>query len=371
LVVGSMAEEENARKCIEIARKYRSTDIDKAIRFLEKSIAIYRTEEAVRLLAEYEREKQKPQQSSQRSSTGHTSTTSNAKASTNPSTNASNNSKQPFTEEQRQIAVKIKKLKSHYEVLGVPKSATERDIKLAYRKLAIKLHPDKNSAPEAEEAFKKLTAAHECLSNEEKRKRYDQFGDDDLPGNVRGGGGGDPHDVTPEDIFNMFFTARGGRRESGGAGGPRHFYRYRSAQPNQEGQSGGSLLQFVHFLPLLLLVLFSFLSSPSSETNPFGLERTEYYNMQRKTSSGMPYYVSNTFQQRYGRDYRTMAQIEAMVEKETLTKYEARCQQEKIEQRSAISIARKSKTAQQAELLAKAHGMELPHCERLKELYNM
>lgn len=66
--------------------------------------------------------------------------------------------------------------RDYYDILGVGKSATADEIKRAYRKLALQYHPDRNKTKEAEEKFKEVTKAYEVLSNEEKRKTYDQFG---------------------------------------------------------------------------------------------------------------------------------------------------------------------------------------------------
>ena len=66
--------------------------------------------------------------------------------------------------------------KDYYDILGVSKTATQQEIKSAYRKLALQYHPDRNKTKEAEEKFKEVTKAYEVLSNEEKRKTYDQFG---------------------------------------------------------------------------------------------------------------------------------------------------------------------------------------------------
>src|ERR1700683_4298223 len=66
--------------------------------------------------------------------------------------------------------------KDYYDILGVTKNATAAEIKSAYRKLALQYHPDRNKTKEAEEKFKEVTKAYEVLSNEEKRKTYDQFG---------------------------------------------------------------------------------------------------------------------------------------------------------------------------------------------------
>jgi DnaJ family protein A protein 2 len=91
-----------------------------------------------------------------------------------------------------------------YKELGVQKSATDSEIKKAYRKLAVKHHPDKGGDVEK---FKTISSAYEVLSDPEKKKTYDQFGKEGLEeGGGGGGGGGD-------DMFNMFFGGgRGGRR---------------------------------------------------------------------------------------------------------------------------------------------------------------
>lgn len=73
--------------------------------------------------------------------------------------------------------------KDFYEILGIGKSASQEEIKKAYRKLAIKYHPDKNPGDkEAEEKFKEISAAFEILKDEEKRQKYDQFGHEAFQG---------------------------------------------------------------------------------------------------------------------------------------------------------------------------------------------
>jgi len=100
----------------------------------------------------------------------------------------------------------------YYDLLGVSPKADDNTIKKAYRKLAMKYHPDKNHGDQkAQEKFKNISQAYECLSDSEKRNLYDQAGEQGLKEGGRGGGmGGDPFD-----IFNMFFGGGGGRRERG------------------------------------------------------------------------------------------------------------------------------------------------------------
>ncbi|MFT6400054.1 MAG: molecular chaperone DnaJ, partial [Bradymonadia bacterium] len=101
-----------------------------------------------------------------------------------------------------------------YAELGIAKTATEDEIKKAYRKLARQYHPDVNDAPEAEDRFKRISAAHAVLSDAEKRAQYDRFGVDGLKGSP--GGFGD--EINLEDILSAFGV--GGFGGGGGAGSP-------------------------------------------------------------------------------------------------------------------------------------------------------
>ncbi|EMS81890.1 molecular chaperone DnaJ [Leptospira noguchii] len=114
--------------------------------------------------------------------------------------------------------------RSYYDILGVSKSANDEEIKSAYRKLAIKYHPDKNKGnKESEEKFKEATEAYEVLRDPKKRQAYDQFGKAGVSGGAGGFGQGaytDFSDIFGDfgDIFGDFF---GGGRSGGGFGGGR------------------------------------------------------------------------------------------------------------------------------------------------------
>lgn len=127
--------------------------------------------------------------------------------------------------------------KDYYKTLGLEKGASASDIKSAYRRLALKYHPDKNASKDAEEKFKEINEAYEVLSDERKKAQYDQFGSTSGPGGFGGNGGpfggqgpftytytnssgGAPFGFDfgggsdPFDIFEQFFGGGFGRRRA-------------------------------------------------------------------------------------------------------------------------------------------------------------
>ena len=98
--------------------------------------------------------------------------------------------------------------RDYYEILGVSKNAGADEIKKAYRKMAVKFHPDKNPGdPEAEENFKEIGEAYEVLGDDEKRAAYDRYGHAAFS---RGGGGGGFHAHDPFEVFREVFGGGGG-----------------------------------------------------------------------------------------------------------------------------------------------------------------
>ena len=119
--------------------------------------------------------------------------------------------------------------RDYYETLGVPKNASEDEIKKSYRKMAMKHHPDRNqgdTAKVAEEKFKEAKEAYEMLSDSQKRAAYDQHGFAGVDPNMRGGaGGGEGFGGFAEAFGDIFGDVFGGRQQGGRAQGGRQVYR--------------------------------------------------------------------------------------------------------------------------------------------------
>ncbi|KGN65317.1 chaperone protein dnaJ 49 [Cucumis sativus] len=206
-----------------------------------------------------------------------------------------------YTEEQIEIVRKIKKKKDYYEILGLEKSCSTEDVRKAYRKLSLKVHPDKNSAPGAEEAFKAVSKAFQCLSNEESRKKYDVVGSDEpvyerrtTRHGAHGFNGFYEGDVDAEEIFRNFFFG-------GMAPTTTHFrtFNFGTGMGNRTADqgSGGGFRTLIQLLPVLLILLLNFL--PSSEPI-YALSRSYPYEFQFTTQKGVNFFVKSTnFEEKY------------------------------------------------------------------------
>ena len=388
-----------AERCIEIALAAQAAgDLAKAERFLNKSISMFPTVKAQQLLVTI------------RSSSSTTSAASDASSFTYQSTSTSTTYQRTerttaapvaapapaFTAEQQQAARAVISQKNYYLVLQLPLPSSasppsESDIKAAYRKMALKFHPDKNRAPEAEEAFKRVSAAFQCLSDSRKKAAYDASGYEDGSSSGRGMGGGGAgggagrefytreEDISPEDIFNMFFngaftpngrrvfTMRTGQRQrpmqGGGAGG---------GGGQAAGGGGTNLMQFMHFLPLILLFIFSFLAAPSSDDSsslPFSLSPTSSFTTHRITSgSSLPYYTAPSFAYRYARDRRTLLQVEDLVEQAWLKRWREECVKEKAELARLQADMKRRKNKEQVEAMERMEEFRdnrMTNCDRL------
>ncbi|XWS70687.1 hypothetical protein CRYUN_Cryun03dG0068300 [Craigia yunnanensis] len=227
-----------------------------------------------------------------------------------------------YTEEQVTIVKQIKKKKDYYEILGLEKTCSVEDVRKAYRKLSLKVHPDKNKAPGAEEAFKVVSKAFQCLSNEESRKKYDLVGSDEpvyerRASAYRGGGGSGFNgfydtDFDADEIFRNFFF--GGMPPATTQFRTFNFGPGMGARMENHGSTGFNIRMLVQLLPVLVILLLNFL--PSSEP-VFSLSRSYPYEYKFTTQKGVNYYVRSTkFEQDYPVNSPERIRIEERVERD-------------------------------------------------------
>lgn len=333
---------DEALKCLAIAQKHRDTgNFSAARKFTRKSISLFATPEAEKLLESIEAAAAGAGPSSEdAASTNGTNGSTQASSSatqTHPSaagskhrntdtTRAAGKEKREYTVEQLKVVKRVKgcKITDYYEILELKRDCGETEIKKAYRKLALALHPDKNGAPGADEAFKMVSKAFQVLSDPQKRAAFDQHGSDPESRFSGMSSGRSPGfspapftsfegEVSPEELFNMFFG--GGMNGGFGAGpfggpvftasfGPGGFSRTRvhvnrRAPPNAQGEQGQARPLFLQLLPLLLLFAFSILSAlpsllSSSTPDPrFAFSQSSRFNVERQTDNmGIRYHVN-------------------------------------------------------------------------------
>ncbi|CAG8586959.1 973_t:CDS:2 [Ambispora gerdemannii] len=375
---------DEALRCLQIAKNHLSLgNLNSARKFTKKSISLYPTPDAKTLLKTIE-------------STSFSEIDENeAPASSFSSSREHIQGRQPrdYTPEQSEAVKRIRNcgVYEYYEVLGLDKDASDADIKKAYKKLALLMHPDKNGAPGADEAFKMISKAFQVLNDPQKRKLFDEYGADpdsrgtNLPNqdfvNSRykdfSNGMVFTDEITPEELFEMFFGGRGfnsatyvGRGFRGG----RFTTTRRTSPPNgEDDQTTPGWLQLFQLLPLILLFIFSFSSSlfnSSQDQYPtFSLQRNPPYTEQRFTHSfQIPYFVNPNDFNMFEQNPRILRRYEEAVETSYVKQLQQYCNSEKIVQKQKLNEALGWYINLDERKLEEAKKMKMPNCEKLNEL---
>ncbi|XP_062989056.1 dnaJ homolog subfamily B member 12 isoform X2 [Elgaria multicarinata webbii] len=363
---------DEAERCIAIAvAAIKANQIEKARRFLEKAQRLYPSQRVRVLLDSLTK--------SEQSSNGHSQT----KESTNPNRRkmsgdftsangeAGGDISKGYTQDQVDAVKRVKQCKDYYEILGVSRDASDEDLKKAYRKLALKFHPDKNHAPGATEAFKAIGNAYAVLSNPEKRKQYDQFGDAKVSPTRHGHGPTDFNrgfeaDISPEDLFNMFF---GGGFPSSNVhvySNGRMRYTYHQRQDRREHQGDGGLGLFVQLMPILILIIVSALSQMMVSSPPYSLShRPSVGHIHKRVTEHLKvgYYVADNFAEEY--TGTNLKNVERSVEDDYIANLRNNCWKEKQQKEGLLYRAR---YFGDSDLYQRAQKMGTPSCSRLSEV---
>ncbi|GHP04195.1 hypothetical protein PPROV_000294900 [Pycnococcus provasolii] len=293
--------------------------------------------------------------------------------------------KEEGTPEQVALVRKINAAKDYYDTLSVDKSALEDDIKRAYKKLALKLHPDKNKANGAEDAFKKVSKAVACLTDEQSRASYDRYGHEDGPaaaaaarggGGMHGGGfrrapgGGFEAELSPEDIFNMMFGGGfpGGFAAAGGPGFRTYHFRTgggggQRRQQQQQAQQAPPINMNLIYLFLMATVFLLQLFGQSSPPYSFSNEPRHGYTVEQKTTrSNVPYYTREKYDVQYPARSTARYQMESRIEGEFREHLVTQCHYERV-QRERM---RRFGSRQQRDFAAQ---MELENCNKMEQYF--
>ncbi|KAG0239504.1 hypothetical protein BGW41_007611 [Actinomortierella wolfii] len=447
---------DEALRCLDIARRHlASNNFASARKFGNKSISLFPTAEARAFLAKVDQAEastptsteaspsqdsassfasaSKPSSSSSSSSGLHQRKTTTSTASSSSRNTEHKPVEREYTQEQAEAVKKVRACGGDfYKVLGVKKDATDAEIKKAYRKLALQMHPDKNSAPGADEAFKLISKAFTVLSDPQKRAIFDQHGPEDgrstgvnydranPMGAGFGGGGHGMHafadEISPEELFNMFFGGGGfgGSFHSATFAGPgfttRTYRRspmgsrqqqYQQQRQHAAAQQNNNTSGLVSLLPLIILFVISlmsnyFSSDSSSSSSSYGstsvasedfslLPRRGYTVARETREHHVPYFVNEgRFASYFGANpssrivtpddiprsnmRKTFVRLEENVENVYLREKRAACQQERRQKQLAkdravgfFSVDKK--------LMAAAEKMKTPACDAIMEKF--
>ncbi|KAM9891194.1 hypothetical protein OXX69_012366 [Metschnikowia pulcherrima] len=313
-----------------------------------------------------------------------------------------------FSADQEKVVLRVLSHQPHqfYEILECEKSASDSTIKKSYRKLAIKLHPDKNGHPRASEAFKYLNKAWGVLSDPAKKRIFDQTGSDpdsrfagypsegssgsQASGFSRGfgqaaGGGGRGFE---DDLFNMFF---GGGGAPGGTtftfGGNNGFtfqsfgngfdpfaggfaqqqrQRQRQRQTRQNATEPNTWETLRQLAPILLVLLATLISSIFSgdDAPEYSFTKTNKFPVRRNTPTfEIPYFVSEKFVQ--DKSERTLHNFDTKVETTYVQEKKTQCGREQRRKNEMIQEAH-GWIFTDKKRLEQAQSLRLPACEALK-----
>ena len=244
--------------------------------------------------------------------------------------NSQQNQKSPEDE----ACEKIINNKDYYDILGITKQTSNDDIKKAYKKLAIKFHPDKNKSPKAEEAFKKIATAYQTLTDPKKRELFDKYGSEE---EYREKVYQERQQAYEEefdayDIFDLFFgnidpeVLRRQRRRF-----------HQRTQQTQINPKVAKFLPFLQLIPIFLMGLSYILPTLFQSKDLYVFEKNSDYPYEKKTHKyKISYFVGNDFKEKY-KDNNEIRKIESEIENKYTSYLRVNCQ-ERLQMKEDIQI---------------------------------
>lgn len=260
-----------------------------------------------------------------------------------------------YTPEDEQVTKNILQKTNFYEILEIDQSATQDQIKKAYQKLARKVHPDKNQAPNATKAFTKLQKAYECLTDEGRRAHYDDLGEDDDQGF------NPDFSLSKEGIlviiggvlFSSFLS-------------PGHFVHkwFREEEPKGSASRSG-----FKFLGILFLLSLMALSWGLQEEKLFSLQPSPYFNTAFQSQKlGLYFYLNEEVLKRLPGGLEV---VQKEAENYYLANLQRQCQKSKRVKNSILAKMKNTDTMNSKLYQHYANSIDQSACQRLDEIYKL
>ncbi|KAJ2807429.1 Chaperone protein dnaJ [Coemansia furcata] len=380
---------DEAARALDIAqKKWSAGDTAGALRIARKSHSLFPTTLSGKLIAEYEKTNSPPPPPKEEENELR------SRAKPTSETPKEENTRTHTPQQLASVRGVIKAKNDYYKVLGAERTATDAELKRAYRKSALLFHPDKNFAPGADEAFKLVAHAFTILSDPDKRAHYDRYGVADnstfsqqqqrQPQQRRQAPGTMYQDeISPEDLFNMFFGGDTGGRFGVQFGPNVRFAQHFQTPPRRPQPTDDSERSVwaacMQFMPLVFLFLSLFGSSilsllfAGSVMPNYSFDVSPPYTQSRHTQlRNVQYWVDPSEYARSalgvtGVSARELRSFERDVEAQYVSRLQRKCRQEKEHKRMEIYQAQgwfgigDDRTKLQA-----AMDLPLPACEELK-----
>lgn len=246
----------------------------------------------------------------------------------------------------------------YYRILGVARNADEAEIKKAYRKAAMKYHPDKNPNDKERAAakFKEIGTAYACLSDPDKKAFYDRWGSEEPPRASSGRGGGHHQNVQVDDFVRMFFGFQHPQQQRQGG----------ARQGGQQQQMAPAMALLMQFLPILLLAFLSIWggSTGGGDEEQFSFGRNSVYRSQMETPTGIVYYVKPETEASLASSASVRRTTESKVDGAWRRRLHNECQ---YQQRQKNQMQRRAHGDQ--ERMREANNFQMHACDELKDRY--
>ena len=333
---------DEAERCIDLGLSaLKQGNTDKAIRLFKKSLSLYPSSQAEHYL---KLATNSPQ----------------AKPAQSPAPDPPKPKLPTYKPEQETMCRQILSKTDYYDILGLQKNAPQDEIKKCYRKLALRLHPDKNQAPSSSEAFKKINKAFACLSDEVKRRTYDHTGQEEVHGiEHQHFNNGDFAEHIFREFFNesFFFPPNSSQRT----------HRSTNHNSNAREQQGNNRIPFMQLLPILILIFLSFASNFQGSSEVYSFHYSSTYSVRMHSENfNVEYYITPKYNAEL--THSEKMKLEKNIERNYISYIQQECESQKRKKNTLLNKAKHYKGVTAQNYREYAEGIDLSTCAKYQQL---